>query len=570
MQVYRLYFGAMGTFPVIMLLALFILGQGCQLGMNYWLSYWSSQDSNDRIYMYLGVYTALGVCYSLFVISQSIVTYVTCGIKAATTLHEGLLQNVMRAPMSFFDTTPLGRIINRFSKDQNTIDETLPRTFQAYFRTLSQVFGILLVISIGSPYFTLAILPLAFLYFYVQRYYLATSRELKRLESTTRSPIYSHFSETLNGVASIRAFDQSQNFIKENERRLNDNQLAYYPTIASNRWLAIRLEAVGSMVVLLAALFAVVSFGKVDSATVGLTVSYALTITQTLNWMVRMSCDLEANIVAVERAKEYTHIKTEAPAIIPENRPPKSWPSRGEIEFRGYSTRYREGLDLVLKEVSCFIASNEKIGVVGRTGAGKSSLTLALFRIVESDSGAIVVDGNNISTLGLQDLRSNLTIIPQDPVLFTGSIRDNLDPFFQYSDEQVWKALECAHLGAYVRSLEKKLESTVTQGGENLSVGQRQLVCLGRALLRKTKVLVLDEATAAIDVETDSIIQKTIREEFKDCTIITIAHRINTIMDSDRILVLDHGKVVEFDKPETLLQNHSSVFYSLAHQAGLA
>jgi len=564
-----MYFGAMGTWPVVLLLAFYILGQVSQVGMTAWLSYWSAQNSNEQIGLYLGVYSFFGVLVSVFVICQSIITYVVCGISAARTLHNGLLQNIMRAPMYFFDTTPLGRIVNRFSKDQNVVDEVLPRTFQSYIRTLFNVVGILAIISFSTPYFLIAIIPLGLLYFYVQRYYLATSRELKRLESVTRSPIYSHFSETLSGIATIRAYSHQTRFIIQNEDKLNTNQFSYYPNIASNRWLAIRLEFVGSLVVFLSALLAVISFGVIDASIVGLSVSSALSITQTLNWMVRMSCDLETNIVSVERVKEYSQTVNEADWSVPNNRPPPSWPAKGVIEFQKYSTRYREGLDLVLKDISCKIQPKEKVGVVGRTGAGKSSLTLALFRIIEADKGTIEIDDIAINSLGLHDLRSKLTIIPQDPVLFSGNIRENLDPFHIYSDEQVWKALEHAHLKVFVESLPDKLQNNVTYGGENLSVGQRQLVCLARALLRKTKVLVLDEATAAVDVETDDLIQKTIRKEFRDCSIITIAHRINTIMDNDRIMVLDKGRIVEFDTPAVLLADPSSVFYSLASQAGV-
>jgi len=472
--------------------------------------------------------------------------------------------------MSFFDTTPLGRILNRFSKDQNTIDETLPRTFQSYLRTLFQVMGILVVISYSTVGFLIVIIPMGVIYYYVQRYYLATSRELKRLESVSRSPIYSHFSETLSGINTIKAYQKQKTFITDNEDKLDFNHKAYYPNIASNRWLATRLEFVGSLIVLFAALLAVYAFDTIDSANVGLSLTYALSVTQTLNWMVRMSCDLEANVVSVERAKEYSNLKNEAPAVIEESRPPKQWPNQGIVEFKGYATRYREGLDLVLKKIDIKIRSGEKVGVVGRTGAGKSSLTLSLFRIIEAVEGAIIIDGVNISTIGLEDLRSCLTIIPQDPVLFSGTLRENLDPFGNYSDEQIWRALECANLSDSVKALEKKLDHIVAQGGENFSVGQRQLICLGRALLRKTKILILDEATASIDFETDSIIQRTIREEFKDCTIITIAHRINTILDNDRILVLDKGTVAEFDTPQNLLEDTNSIFYSMTKKAGLA
>lgn len=302
---------------------------------------------------------------------------------------------------------------------------------------------------------------------------------------------------------------------------------------------------------------------------VGLSVTYALQITQTLNWLVRMTSDVETNIVAVERIKEYGETKQEAAWEIPSKTLPKNWPEVGTVEFKNFQVRYREGLELVLRGISFRVNGGEKVGIVGRTGAGKSSLTLALFRIIESAGGAILIDGEDIAELGLHSLRSRLTIIPQDPVLFSGSLRINLDPFETCSDEEVWRALDHAHLRSFVKTLTAGLNHEITEGGENLSVGQRQLVCLARALLRKTKVLILDEATAAVDLETDDLIQKTIRTEFADCTVLTIAHRLNTIMDSDKVIVLDKGTIKEFAPPQELLKNKQSAFYSMAKDAGL-
>ena len=290
---------------------------------------------------------------------------------------------------------------------------------------------------------------------------------------------------------------------------------------------------------------------------------------QSLTWLVRMACDVETNVVAVERLKEYTENKTEAEWEIEETNPSADWPSEGKIQFDNYSTRYREGLDLVLKDISFDVDGGKRVGIVGRTGAGKSSLTLALFRIVEPAGGKIVIDGTDISTLGLHQLRNKITIIPQEPVLFSGTLRMNLDPFEQYADDKLFEALKLAHLDVFVQSLTEGLEHPVAEGGENLSVGQRQLICLARALLRKTKVLVLDEATAAVDLETDELIQKTIQKEFAASTVITIAHRLNTIIDYDKILVLSQGQVTEFDSPKNLLANKQSVFHDMCKEAGL-
>ncbi|KAG0706857.1 Multidrug resistance-associated protein 1 [Chionoecetes opilio] len=357
--------------------------------------------------------------------------------------------------------------------------------------------------------------------------------------------------------------------MRDSESKVDFNQVCYYPSVISNRWLAARLELIGNLITFFATLFAVMSRDTIDGGKVGLSITYALSVTQTLHWLVRMSSEVETNIVAVERIKEYTETPQEAPWELPNNKPGADWPQEGVVEFNNYATRYREGLDLVVKNINFKISKGEKVGIVGRTGAGKSSLTLALFRIIEAAGGNITIDGVNISKIGLHDLRSRLTIIPQDPVLFSGTLRMNLDPFNLYSDEKVWSALEHAHMKEFVSTLSAGLQHAISEGGDNLSVGQRQLVCLARALLRKTRVLILDEATAAIDLETDDLIQATIRQEFADSTVLTIAHRLNTIMDSSRVLVLEKGEIKEFDSPSVLLKNKTSIFYGMAKDAGL-
>lgn len=434
---------------------------------------------------------------------------------------------------------------------------------------LDKVIATLFVISFSTPEFVSVIIPIGLIYYFIQRFYVATSRQLKRLESISRSPIYSHFSESVTGAQTIRAFGVQDRFIQESESKVDFNQVCYYPGIIANRWLAIRLEMVGNLIIFFAALFVVLGRNTISAGIVGLSVSYALQITQTLNWLVRMTSDVETNIVAVERIKEYGETPQEAPWVNPENVPPKEWPAEGHVEFKDYKVRYREGLDLILHGLTFSVKGGEKVGIVGRTGAGKSSLTLSLFRILEAASGKIIIDGIDIATLGLHDLRTKLTIIPQDPVLFSGTLRMNLDPFDQHTDDEVWRALERAHLKSFVQNLFNGLLHEVSEGGDNLSVGQRQLICLARALLRKTKVLVLDEATAAVDLETDDLIQRTIREDFKDCTVLTIAHRLNTILDSDKVILLDKGLIIEYDSPEVLLRNSSSAFYSMAKDAGL-
>ncbi|KAM9612292.1 ATP-binding cassette sub-family C member 2 isoform 6-T9 [Morphnus guianensis] len=578
------------------------------VGTNLWLSAWTddAQHYLNQTYpteqrdLRIGVFGALGVSQALFLLFATILS-ARGAVRASRVMHQQLLSNILRVPMSFFDTTPTGRIVNRFAKDIFTIDETIPMSFRSWLSCFMAIISTLLMISLATPFFALIIIPLSIFYYFVlvsnrglkeasallgavslllldfmlvtklcpsfQRFYVSTSRQLRRLDSVTRSPIYSHFGETVSGLSVIRAFGHQERFLQQNESTMDINQKSVYSWIVSNRWLAIRLEFIGSLVVFFSALLAVISKGTLEGGIVGLSVSSALNVTQTLNWLVRTSSELETNIVAVERVHEYTKVKNEAPWVT-EKRPPHGWPSKGEIQFVDYKVRYRPELELVLQGITCNIGSTEKVGVVGRTGAGKSSLTNCLFRVLEAAGGTIIIDEVDIATIGLHDLRQNLTIIPQDPVLFTGTLRMNLDPFDQYTDEEVWKALELAHLKTYVQDLPEGLLHLVSEAGENLSVGQRQLVCLARALLRKAKILILDEATAAVDLETDHLIQTTIRSEFADCTVLTIAHRLHTIMDSNRVMVLQAGRIVEYDSPEELLKKHG-VFSAMAKDAGI-
>ncbi len=473
--------------------------------------------------------------------------------------------------MSFFDTTPLGRIVNRFAKDVDICDYTLPTSVNNFLNFGFQFLGAVVLILTVIPIFVVVIVPVTIVFLVVQKIFVDTARQLKRLESISRSPVYSHFGETVAGQTTIRAFDMEETFIKESQHRVDSNQVSYYLNQMINRWLSIRLETLGNMITFGACLYIILDPDAVNPSEVGLVINYALTITSVLNYVVRFLTEVETNIVAVERIREYTNdIDQEAEWVLEDRAPDAKWPQQGHVQFDDYGIRYRPGLDLVLKNISVDISGGEMVGIVGRTGAGKSTLTVALFRLVEAAEGKIVIDGEDISALGLHDLRKKLTIIPQDPVLFSGTLRINLDPFAAYSDEEVWKALELSHLKEFATSLENGLQHEISEGGENLSVGQRQLLCLGRALLRKTKVLVLDEATAAVDLETDDLIQATIRKEFKGCTVLTIAHRLNTIMDYDKIMVLDKGLIKEFDSPQNLLDDQDTIFYSMAKNANLA
>lgn len=428
-----------------------LFSQTASVGSAAWLTRWAHANSevglNEDIGWYLGVYFALGIGASLLTMIQTLVLWIFCSIEASRKLHERMATAIFRSPMSFFDTTPTGRILNRFSSDVYKLDEILARVFNMLFNNVARSGFTLAVISYTTPPFMALIIPLGLTYYWVQRYYLRTSRELKRLDSVTRSPVYAHFQESLGGVSTIRAYRQQERFRLENEWRLDANLKAYFPSVSANRWLAVRLEFIGSLVILAAAGFAVLACaqGKLSypgaSAAVGLSLSYALTVTGSLNWIVRQTVEVETNIVSVERVLEYARLPSEAPEIIPSNRPAVSWPAHGAVEFSDYSTRYREGLDLVLKNINVAIKAHEKIGVVGRTGAGKSSLTLALFRLIEPAEGHIGIDDVNTSNIGLLDLRRRLAIIPQDAALFEGTVRDNLDPGHVHDDTELWSVL---------------------------------------------------------------------------------------------------------------------------------
>ncbi|KAG9267770.1 canalicular multispecific organic anion transporter 2 isoform X1 [Astyanax mexicanus] len=573
-KVYWEYAKAVGPILSLFICFLYASQSAAAIGANIWLSQWTndSRDSvtaQEKVHMRVGVYASLGITQGVLILANCLLGRAYSMLKAAHATHLTMLHAILRAPQAFFEATPSGRLLNRFSKDVDTIDSLIPDNIDIWMRTFWYTVNVLLVCSALTPMFLIVIVPLMMFYWWVQRFYVATSRQLKRLESVSRSPIYSHFSETITGTSVIRAYGRNSAFVLMSDMKVDENQKSYYPGIVSNRWLGIRIEFIGNCIVLFAAVFAVLEKENLSPGLVGLSVSYALQVTMSLNWMVRMTSDLESNIVAVERVKEYSETPPEAPWEVEDKKPPTDWPSEGNVEFADYSVRYREGLDLVLRNISLRVKGGEKIGIVGRTGAGKSSMTLCLFRLLEAAGGEITIDGVKIKEIGLHDLRSKLTIIPQEPVLFSGTLRMNLDPFEKYSDDDMWNALTLSHLHKFVSNQPAKLALECSEGGENLSVGQRQLICLARALLRKTRILILDEATAAIDLETDDLIQSTIRTQFEDCTVFTIAHRLNTIMDYTRILVLDKGQIAEFDTPVNLIAQ-KGIFYSMAKDAGLA
>ncbi|KAK5691568.1 Transporter of the ATP-binding cassette (ABC) [Elasticomyces elasticus] len=561
---------------------------------------------------YLGVYAALGAGYMIITLVREGVLF-GGSLNASKRIHRNLMESVTHARFRFFDSTPLGQIMNRFSKDIEAVDQEIAPVAVGVVHCLASIITIVVLISIITPAFLIAAVFITALYFLIGKFYINSSRDLKRLESVQRSPLYQQFGETLSGMTTIRAYGDERRFIRQNLHQVNTHSRPFIYLWGANRWLAFRVDVVGALVAFFTGAFVVLSVGTVDAGAAGLAMTYAVTFTENVLWFVRLYASNEQNMNAVERIKEYLDVDQEAPSIIPENRPAANWPSKGAVEFIGYSTRYRSDFDFVLKRITFRILPGEKVGVVGRTGAGKSSLALALFRALEAEEGKILVDDVDIGQIGLQDLRENIVMVPQDPTLFTGTIRSNLDPFGLFTDEEIFATLRGVQLvgapsatpsAANTRpqtpvnpisksapetpdkkqspanddiettvpvALENKnifrnLSTVVAEHGSNLSQGQRQLLCLARALLKNPKVLLMDEATASIDYATDAKIQGTIRE-IKNTTI-TIAHRLQTIIDYDKVLVLDKGEVIEFGDPYDLVHKERGIFSGMCEMSG--
>ncbi|KAL9039677.1 MAG: hypothetical protein Q9214_004780, partial [Letrouitia sp. 1 TL-2023] len=498
--------------------------------------------------------------------------------------------------------------MNRFSKDVEAMDQEVASIAVGMLSCVFSVIIIVILISAITPAFLIAGLFIAAIYIAVGAFYLRSSVDLKRLESIQRSPLYQQFGETLSGIITIRAYGHERRFTQDNLRRIDTHNRPFIYLWATNRWLAFRVDILGALVSFFAGAFVLFQIKSIDAGAAGLSMTYAVMFSENVLWLVRLYSMNEQNMNSVERIKEYLDVEQEAKAVIPETRPPGNWPSHGAIQFINYSTRYRDDLDPVLKNVTFNIQPGERVGIVGRTGAGKSSLALALFRGLEATEGKIVIDDVDIGLIGLQDLRGAITIVPQDPTLFTGTIRSNLDPFGLFTDEEIFATLRRVQLigaeppsrpntAVYAQTgtssssstddepsgtiglaktftntrenanLFESLSSAVAESGSNISQGQRQLLCLARALLKAPRVLLMDEATASIDYATDSKIQGTLRE-VKGSTIITIAHRLQTIIDYDKILVLEKGKVVEFDAPWRLIAVEGGIFHGMCEKSG--
>ncbi|XP_077987408.1 ATP-binding cassette sub-family C member 5-like [Glandiceps talaboti] len=580
---YNAYIKAGGGYLLLTLIALvFVVFVATLTFNNWWLSYWIAEGSgnttitignttvisdsmldNPKVDFYAMIYglTILVVLLLSFVRS---ISFMKVCLVASSALHDTVFVRIFRSPMKFFDTTPTGRIINRFSKDMDEIDVWLPLTLDMSLQNFVYVLFAFGTICAVFPWFLIVMAFLVILFILCLKFFRAGIRECKRLDNVSRSPWVSLLTSTIQGLSTIHAYRRETVFVNRFGHLIEDNSVPFMYSVMCGRWIQTRLDFLTMTVTTVTALISVLTYGDMSPALAGLALSYTIQIAGLLNLCVSMGAEAEARFTSVERLTHYCeNLEEEAPAKVKDHEPPADWPNEGHVKYQDVKMRYRDGLPLVLKGIKIDIKPMEKVGIVGRTGSGKSSLGITLFRLVEAAEGNIEIDGIDIGKIGLQDLRSKLSIIPQDPVLFVGTVRYNLDPFNEHSDDSLWSALEKAYMKNTISALDKQLEAPVVENGENFSVGERQLICMARALLRNSKILMLDEATAAIDTETDSLIQNTIRDSFKDCTMLTIAHRLNTVLACDRVLVMEDGKVAEFETPSKLLANPESRFSAM-------
>ncbi|XP_052795048.1 ATP-binding cassette sub-family C member 5-like [Mya arenaria] len=486
-------------------------------------------------------------------------SHAKASINAVNRLHNLCLDRVMKAPMSFFDSTPTGRILNRFSKDLDEGDVFLPQVTNSLLRILSLTLVSIALSAYITPWILIGVVPVVIVFYIMKQISTVTIRQLKRLENITRSPLISHVNTTSQGLTTIVGYEQQERFYERCSNFGDVASLTVFLFDVSMRWIGLRLDLVAGIMTVSCSLIFVLTKGLISPAAAGLVLGLCGRTVSIVQFLVRLMNEAEARFTSIERLQEYKTNLISEPQDEKKVVPP-TWPENGGLTFQGVVMRYRPEMDPVLRKVSFNIHPREKIGVVGRTGAGKSSLAACLFRLVEISEGAITIDGEDISLLSLKTLRSKVSTITQDPVLFSGSVRYNIDPFSQFNDDIIWEALQKVHMKEKIEQFDDSLEVVVDENGENFSVGERQLLCLARAVIRKSKILLLDEATANIDTSTDAMIQQTIRNCFAKCTVITIAHRLNTVLHSDRIIVLDAGQVMEIGTPQDLLSNPHSFF----------
>uniref|UniRef100_A0A8C5A165 ATP-binding cassette, sub-family C (CFTR/MRP), member 8 n=1 Tax=Gadus morhua TaxID=8049 RepID=A0A8C5A165_GADMO len=568
----RSYLSSAGALLLSLLCLSQLLKHTLMVAIDYWLAHWTSgvlggqpvEDNHPHHSWYLAVFSVLS-CLGIALCLASAVAVEWTGLRVAKELHHNLLHNIILAPMRLFETTPLGSILNRFSTDTNTIDQHIPATLECLSRSTLLCLSALGVICYVTPVFMAALVPLAVACYFIQKYFRVASRDLQQLEDSTQLPLLSHFSETVEGLTTIRAFRYEPRFRQRLLEFTDANNIASLFLTAANRWLEVRMEYIGAGVVLVAAVASIINalYSNLSAGLVGLGLTYALMVSNYMNWMVRNLADMEVQLGSVNRINGLLQTEPENyEGLLTASQVPDGWPRQGEIQIQNLSVRYDATLKPVLKNVNAHIRPGEKVGICGRTGSGKSSFSLAFFRMVDMFEGRILIDDIDIAQLPLQTLRSRFSIILQDPFLFSGSIRFNLDPELKATDEMLWEALEIAQLKPVVKCLPGGLDAMVTEGGENFSQGQRQLFCLARAFVRKSSILIMDEATASIDMATESILQKVVMTAFADRTVVTIAHRVHTILNADLVIVMKRGIILEYDRPHALLEKDDSVFAS--------
>uniref|UniRef100_A0A671Q3Y9 ATP-binding cassette sub-family C member 9-like n=1 Tax=Sinocyclocheilus anshuiensis TaxID=1608454 RepID=A0A671Q3Y9_9TELE len=574
------YLSSGGFLMVFLMVSSKLAKHSVMVAIDYWLAAWTSSNphnqsladpflnatnytQNDDTQIsqhlsYVPVFIILcGAAIALCLITSLTVEFL--GVAAATNLHHNLLNKIIHAPIRFFDVTPLGQILNRFSADTNIIDQHIPPTLESLTRSTLLCLSAIGVIAFVTPAFLIALVPLAVAFYFIQKYFRVASKDLQDLDDSTQLPLLCHFSETAEGLTTIRAFRHEARFKQRMLELTDTNNTAYLFLSAANRWLEVRTDYLGAVIVLTAAVAAIWSTSQ--SGLVGLGLTYALTVTNYLNWVVRNLADLEVQMAAVKKVNSFLSTESENyEGSMDVSQVPEDWPQHGEIKIHDLCVRYDTMLKPVLKHVNAHINPGQKVGICGRTGSGKSSLSLAFFNMVDVFEGKIVIDGIDICKLPLQTLRSRLSIILQDPVLFSGSIRLNLDPERTCTDDRLWEALEIAQLKNMVKALPGGLDAVVTEGGENFSVGQRQLFCLARAFVRKSSILIMDEATASIDMATENILQKVVMTAFADRTVVTIAHLVSSILEAEQVLVFSSGTLVECDSAPNLLAQENSLF----------
>ncbi|EGZ11462.1 abcc transporter [Phytophthora sojae] len=574
-HVFQAYYHAVGGQPIVSAILLSqMLWQALQIRSDFWLSSWSNDAGRagntaanaDASTVYrLGVYATLGLLAALMVFGRTVIVTIY-GIRAARNLFDRMTHSLMHAPMRFFDANPIGRVLTRYGGDVAAVDVQIPFLFGTLAANVFSVGCSLATAAFLIRWKGFLLIPVIAVYAAVGSFYISPARELQRISKTTLAPVLNHMSESVDGVSVVRAFGQVQRFFQTSSAKLDANHKIWYAQVYVSQWFSLRIQLVGSLLLLVVTSSLLLLHRQLNVALIGLAFSYSLKIAANLEGIILSLTRIETIMVSPERMQEYIDIDQEAPDRITMMDPPAQldWPSTGAIVFDKVSFRYKDGGDLVLRNLSFAVQGGQKIGIVGRTGAGKSSLTMALFRISELASGRVLIDGVDAGKIGLKSLREKLSIIPQTPVLFKGPLREYLDPFDEFQDEQLWESIREVGLCERVAEDASKLMMIVEENGENFSVGERQMLCMARAL----RIVIFDEATAAIDHETDQKLQRVIRTAFAKSTVLTIAHRLDTILDSDRILVLDDGRLVEFASPPELVSKGKGHFFELMREGG--